>query len=76
MLDDAVYYSRREQDEIAAAKESNDPGVRQIHLLLADKYRQLAQRALAALPASDASRISAPARSSPSARPASSRRFR
>lgn len=47
MLEDAVYYSRREQDEITAARDSKDIRVQQIHLLLADKYGQLARRALA-----------------------------
>lgn len=76
MLDDAVYYSRREQEEIAAAKESSDPAVRQIHLLLADKYRQLARNALGALSVSDSSTITAPAKANASERLASSRRYR
>lgn len=50
MLDDAVYYSRREADEKLAAGNSADPKVRQIHMLLADRYSRLALRALAAMP--------------------------
>lgn len=50
MLEDAVYYSRREQQEIALAKLANDHRVKQVHLLLANRYAQLAQKALAALP--------------------------
>jgi hypothetical protein len=50
MLDDAVYYSRRETDEVAAARLCTDIRVRQVHLLLAEKYGELARRALASVP--------------------------
>ncbi len=53
MLEDAVYYSRREADEMSAAKDCSDLKVRQIHLLLAEKYSQLARNALAALAETD-----------------------
>lgn len=54
MLEDAVYYSRREADERALASETSDARVREIHLLLADKYLELARRELATVDASDA----------------------
>ena len=60
MLEDAVYYSRREQDEIAAAKTAKDSRIQQIHLLLADRYGQLARRALAAFPSSDRRSVALP----------------
>jgi hypothetical protein len=44
MLEQAAYYSRREQDEVAAAKAAGDHRARQIHLLLAEKYSELAKR--------------------------------
>lgn len=50
MLDDAAYYSRREATERELAQSAAEPRVRGVHLLLADKYAQLAQRALAELP--------------------------
>lgn len=68
MLDDAVYYSRREAAERGLAQNAADPRVRAVHVQLADKYLELAQRAMAAMPvtvgqaaqsvASDASVIS------------------
>ena len=62
MLDDAIYYSRREADERALAISSKDMRARQIHLLLAEKYHELAQRSLASLPENNRSpRLSAPA---------------
>jgi hypothetical protein len=54
MLEDAVYYSRREADERALAKDACDAKVRQVHLLLAEKYLELAQRELAMIEASEA----------------------
>lgn len=60
MLDDAVYYSRREADERAAARQSGDLRVRQIHSMLADRYAQLAQRSLAALPAEGGKFVASP----------------
>jgi hypothetical protein len=54
MLEDAVYYSRREADERALAKEAADPKVQHVHLLLAEKYLDLARRELAAIATSEA----------------------
>ena len=54
MLEDAVYYSRREADERALAKNAPDAKVQQVHLLLAQKYSELASRELAAIEASEA----------------------
>lgn len=52
MLDDAIYYSRREAEELTAARQATDLRARQIHAMLADRYGQLAKRALADLPES------------------------
>lgn len=54
MLEDAVYYSRREADERALAKAARDPKIKQVHLLLADKYLELARRELATIDSSEA----------------------
>lgn len=54
MLEDAVYYSRREADERALAKAASAAKVQQVHLLLAEKYSELAQRELATIEASEA----------------------
>jgi hypothetical protein len=54
MLEDAVYYSRREADERALANVAADERVKQIHLLLADKYVELAKRELARVEADQA----------------------
>lgn len=54
MLEDAVYYSQREADERALATAAGDPRVRQVHLLLANKYLELARRELAAIDTSEA----------------------
>ena len=65
MFEHAVYYSRRERDEIAAAQATTDHRVRQIHLLLAEKYSQLAKRELARMeadaPSSGAQSLGGPA---------------
>lgn len=45
MLDDAIYYSRREAEERAAARQASDMRASQIHAMLADRYGQLARRA-------------------------------
>ena len=52
MLEDAVYYSRREDTERGLARHAVDERVREIHLLLAEKYAELARRAMAAMPIS------------------------
>jgi hypothetical protein len=49
MLDDAVYYSRREGEERVLAEQAADPRVQQTHRLLAEKYSELARRAMASL---------------------------
>ena len=54
MLEDAVYYSRREADERALASRACDPKVQQVHLLLAEKYLELARRELATIESSEA----------------------
>ena len=54
MLEDAVYYSRREADERALAKEASDPKVQEVHLMLAGKYLELARRELATVETSEA----------------------
>jgi hypothetical protein len=54
MLEDAVYYSRREADERALAKEASDPKVQEVHLMLAAKYLELARRELATVETSEA----------------------
>lgn len=54
MLEDAVYYSRREADERALAADAADAKVKQVHLLLADKYLELARREIAAIETSEA----------------------
>jgi hypothetical protein len=54
MLEDAVYYSRREADERALARQASDAKVQQVHLLLAEKYLELARRELATIDASEA----------------------
>ena len=59
MLDDAVYYSRRESDEMAAARNCSDHKVRQVHLLLAAKYSELARQALAGLREDDLASVGA-----------------
>jgi hypothetical protein len=59
MLDDAVYYSRRETDEVAAARSCTDLKVRQVHLLLAAKYSELARQALAGLREEDVASVGA-----------------
>ena len=59
MLDDAVYYSRRESDEVAAARSCKDFKVRQVHLLLAAKYSELARQALAGLREDDIGSVGA-----------------
>jgi hypothetical protein len=53
MLEDAAYYSRREGVERALAEHCADPRVRDVHLLLADRYSELARSALAALSAAE-----------------------
>ncbi len=50
MLQDAVYYCRREAAERGLAEQSADARVRDVHLQLADKYAELARRAMAAMP--------------------------
>ena len=55
MLEDAVYYSRREADERALAKDATNVKVQQVHLLLAEKYLELAQRELATIESSETS---------------------
>jgi hypothetical protein len=55
MLEDAVYYSRREADERALASQASDAKVQQVHLLLAEKYLELAKRELASIETSEAS---------------------
>lgn len=57
MLDDAAYYSRREAAERELAQGAAERRVREVHLLLADKYAQLAQRALAELPGKPGDRV-------------------
>jgi hypothetical protein len=47
MLEDAVYYSRREAEERRLAVHSADPRARTVHRLLADKYSKLAHRMMA-----------------------------
>lgn len=54
MLEDAVYYSRREADERALAKTASDEKIQQVHLLLAEKYSELASRELATIEDSEA----------------------
>jgi hypothetical protein len=44
MLEDAVYYSRREAEERKLAVEAHDPRAQLVHRLLADKYSKLAHR--------------------------------
>jgi hypothetical protein len=39
-----VYYAQREQAERALAQAAKDTSVRDIHLLLADKYAELTKR--------------------------------
>lgn len=53
MLEDAVYYSRREADERALAAHTPNEDVRSIHLRLADKYSELARREMAGFDPSD-----------------------
>jgi len=40
-----VYYRVREEQEREAALRASDDGIRQIHLAMADKYRELAKGA-------------------------------
>jgi hypothetical protein len=40
-MTDAAYYAQREQAERALAQSAKDASVRNIHLLLADKYAEL-----------------------------------
>ena len=54
MLEDAVYYSRREADERALAAHTRNDAVRSIHLRLADKYCELARREMAGIDPADA----------------------
>jgi hypothetical protein len=49
MLEDSVYYSRRESEERALAGQAADPRVQQTHQMLAEKYSELARRAMASL---------------------------
>lgn len=44
----ADYYARREQQELAAASASADPGAQRAHLELARRYAQLMREARAA----------------------------
>lgn len=76
MLDDAIYYSRRQADELVAARQAANTRAGQIHTMLADRYGQLAQRALATIP-EDAGLVSASPRVIPiSAGQGAQRRFR
>jgi len=45
-MNDAVYYSRREATESELAAACTDPKVREVHLILARKYAELAKREL------------------------------
>jgi hypothetical protein len=64
MLEDAVYYSRREADERALAAGARDPRVQEVHLLLAEKYLQLAHREMAGIDTAQAAdTLSIPAES-------------
>jgi hypothetical protein len=49
MLEDAVYYSRREAEERALAEQTADLRAQRVHQTLAEKYAQLAQRMMAKL---------------------------
>ena len=42
MEQDSAYFTRRENEERAAAAVADHPGARRAHLELADRYRQLA----------------------------------
>ena len=44
MVDDSVYYARREADERALAATCGDERVRAVHQMLASKYSELAKR--------------------------------
>lgn len=76
MLDDAIYYSRREAEELLAAKQAKNLRATQIHAMLADRYGQLARRALADLPESRFNGAASHPTASPSAFTATPRRFR
>lgn len=43
-IGEADYYRRREQDERKLADLARSPSVRNIHLNLADRYREMAQQ--------------------------------
>lgn len=64
MLEDAIYYSRREADERALAALTANDEVRQIHLRLADKYSELAHREMAAIEVFDPRSVDATAQMS------------
>ena len=76
MLEDAVYYSRREADERALAAGARDPRVQVVQLLLAEIYLHLAHRELAGIDAAQAAdpvsipaeSLSSPKRASPGTR--------
>jgi pyridoxine/pyridoxamine 5'-phosphate oxidase len=44
-MSDATYYAQREQAERALATAANDSAVRNVHLILAEKYAELVRRA-------------------------------
>ena len=44
-IDDADYYRRREQDQRQLADEARSLSVRNLHLDMADRYREMAQQA-------------------------------
>lgn len=42
---EADYYRRREQDQRKLADQASSPSIRNIHLDMADRYREMAQEA-------------------------------
>ena len=43
--DDADYYRRREQDQRQLADQASSQSIRNLHLDMADRYREMAQKA-------------------------------
>lgn len=44
-IDEADYYRRREQDQRQLAEQASSKSIRNLHLDMADRYREMAQKA-------------------------------
>ena len=44
-IDEADYYRRREQDQRRLADQASSQSIRNLHLDMADRYREMAQKA-------------------------------